>query len=183
MASDMTSYVMKGFKMKISTLLLAASLSVSLSAMAAIPSQAAPVVVEKVQYNGHQGGHRPPPPPRPHPRPDHREYRDRYEDRNNYRYQYDTRDNRPYWGRGYDYRYTPRGYVGRHPYYDTYGDYRHGQVYRHHRDSRYIIHDYHRYGLPAPRAGYRYYRDDNGNVIMAAIAGGIIGMIIGDALN
>lgn len=161
--------------MKTSNILLAAVLAVSFTAVAAIPSQAAPIVAEKVQYYGHSNGHRPPP---PRHRPEHR-----YENRDRYRYQYDTRDNRPYWGRGYDYRYSPRGYVGRYPYYDTYGEYRYGQVYRHHRDSRYIINDYHRYGLPAPRAGYRYYRDDNGNVIMAAIAGGIIGMIIGGALD
>lgn len=168
--------------MKTSNILLAAALAVSFSAVAVIPSMAAPVAVEKVQHYGYQNGYRPALPPRP--RADHRhDDRRHYRDRERYRYQYDTRDTRPYWGGNYGYRYTPRGYVGRYPYYDAYGDYRNGQVYRHHRDSRYIINDYHRYGLPAPRAGYRYYRDDNGNVIMAAIAGGIIGMIIGGALN
>ena len=41
--------------------------------------------------------------------------------------------------------------------------------------------DYGNYGLPAPRRGYRYYRDNNGDIVMAAIAGGIIGLIIGSA--
>lgn len=162
--------------MKTSNILLAAVLAASFTAVAAIPSQAAPIVAEKVQYyGGHPNSRRLPPTPTYRP-----EYR---YDRDYYRYQFDTRDNRPYWGQGYGYRYTPRGYIGRYPFYDTYGEYRYGQVYRHHRDSRYIINDYHRYGLPAPRSGYRYYRDDNGNVIMAAIAGGIIGMIIGGALD
>lgn len=83
----------------------------------------------------------------------------------------------------WDRRYTPRGFYGPHPYFNTYGDYRVGQVYRYHGHRRYEISDYHRYGLPAPRPGYRYYRDDRGNVIMAAIAGGVIGLIIGGVLD
>ena len=46
-----------------------------------------------------------------------------------------------------------------------------------------MITDYRAYHLPPPRAGYRYYRDDNGDVIMAAIATGIIGLIVGGALS
>lgn len=80
-------------------------------------------------------------------------------------------------------RERARGYWGGRPYYDSYGGYRTGQVYRYYGNSRYVISDYHRYGLPAPRPGYRYYRDDNGNVIMAAIAGGVIGLILGGALS
>jgi len=44
------------------------------------------------------------------------------------------------------------------------------------------ISDYGRYGLPAPRRGYRYYRSDNGDIVMAAVASGVIGLIIGGAL-
>jgi Ni/Co efflux regulator RcnB len=46
-----------------------------------------------------------------------------------------------------------------------------------------VISDYGYYGLPAPRRGYRYYRDNNGDVVMAAIATGVIGLIIGGALS
>ena len=42
--------------------------------------------------------------------------------------------------------------------------------------------NYYDYGLPAPRRGYRYYRADNGDIVMVAIASGIIGLIIGGAL-
>lgn len=46
-----------------------------------------------------------------------------------------------------------------------------------------MITDYRAYRLPPPRAGYRYYRDDNGDVVMAAIATGIIGLIVAGALS
>ena len=46
-----------------------------------------------------------------------------------------------------------------------------------------MVNDYGNYGLPAPRQGYRYYRDNNGDIVMATIAGGIIGLIIGSAIG
>lgn len=104
------------------------------------------------------------------------DHRDRRNDRRDYRQH--QRDYR------YDHhRYQPRGYYGSRPYYHDYEGYRQGQVYRHYRDDRYVVRDYRRYDLPAPRQGYRYYRDDNGNVVMAAIAGGVIGLILGGAMN
>lgn len=115
-------------------------------------------------------------------RRDHREYRRedrryRHEDRHEDRRYRDHREFR------YDRRYQPRGYWGARPYFNDYGGYRAGQVYRYHGNSRYYIEDYRRYNLPPPSAGYRYYRDDNGNVVMAAIAGGVIGLILGGAMN
>jgi len=102
-------------------------------------------------------------------RPDRREWnRDR------------DRDGRPdQWDR-YDNRRGPRG--------NAYGYYRNqawrqGQVYPYWRDRGYYISDYRAYRLPPPRPGYRYYRSDNGDVIMAAIASGLIGLVIGGALN
>lgn len=111
----------------------------------------------------------------PHRYEQHRGDRDyRYDPRDRRDYRYDRRDHRR------DYRrYQPRGYYGQRPYYYDYGRYSRGEVYPHYRDSRYIVNDYHRYGLPAPQRGYRYYRSDNGDIVMAAIAGGIIGLIIG----
>lgn len=72
-------------------------------------------------------------------------------------------------------------YYGNNYGYDGYrGEYRTGQRYPHYRDRNYYVSDYGSYGLPAPRQGYRYYRDRNtGDIIMAAVAGGVIGLIIG----
>ncbi len=60
---------------------------------------------------------------------------------------------------------------------------RQGQVYPNYRQRSYVIDNYRAYRLPPPRPGYRYYRSDNGDVVMAAIATGIIGLILGGALN
>jgi Ni/Co efflux regulator RcnB len=98
-------------------------------------------------------------------RPDWREWnRDR--DRDGRRDQYDRWDNR----RGGAYG----GYYNRR--------WRQGQVYPYYRNNGYVVRDYRAYNLPPPRPGYRYYRSDNGDVIMAAIASGVIGLIIGGAL-
>ena len=99
-------------------------------------------------------------------RPDRREWnRDR--DRDGRPDQYDRYDNRR--GYGQSYRGGQR--------------WRQGQVYPHYRSRGYVIDDYRAYRLPPPRQGYRYYRSDNGDVVMAAIATGIIGLIIGGALS
>jgi Ni/Co efflux regulator RcnB len=97
-------------------------------------------------------------------RPDHREWnRDR--DRDGRPDQYDRYDNR----RGGYYRGSGRWQTGqRYPYYNNRG---------------YYISDYRSYRLPPPRPGYRYYRSDNGDIVMAAIASGIIGLVIGSALS
>ena len=63
------------------------------------------------------------------------------------------------------------------------GGYRVGGYYPHYSSSRYWIQDYRAYRLPPPRYGYRYYRDDNGDIVMAAIASGLIGLIIGSSIN
>ena len=88
--------------------------------------------------------------------------------------QYDRRDNRR---DGYR-----DGYRGRGEYRGG-NRWRQGQVYPYYRDRGYYVSDYRRYNLPPPRAGYRYYRSDNGDVVMAAIASGLIGAIIGGALS
>jgi Ni/Co efflux regulator RcnB len=75
-----------------------------------------------------------------------------------------------------------RYYGGQYGYHGYQGRWRSGQRYPHYRDRGYVIEDYRAYNLPPPRRGYRYYRDDNGDVVMAAIASGVIGLIIGGAL-
>ncbi len=116
-------------------------------------------------------------------RPDYREWnRDR--DRDGRPDQYDRRDNRR--GDRWDHRRGDRQfrYYGGGYGWDGYrGRWRQGDRFTHYRNRAYYIDNYSYYGLPAPRPGYRYYRDDNGDVVMAAIASGIIGMIVGGALS
>ena len=108
-------------------------------------------------------------------RPDRAEWnRDR--DRDGRPDQYDRRDNRR------DYR-AHRYYGGSYGYSGYGGTWRTGQRYPYYNNSGYYISDYRAYNLPPPRSGYRYYRSDNGDVVMAAIASGVIGLIIGGALS
>ena len=107
-------------------------------------------------------------------RPDAREWnRDR--DRDGRPDQYDRHDNR----REQSWRY----YGGHYGYNGYHGRWRTGQRYPHYRNRRYVIENYRVYHLPPPRPGYRYYRDDNGDVVMAAVASGMIGLILSGALN
>jgi Ni/Co efflux regulator RcnB len=93
------------------------------------------------------------------------------------------RDDRRDWDRDHDrgdhhWRY----YGGRYGYNGYHGHWRTGQRYPYWRDNRYVVEDWRAYNLPPPRAGYRYYRDDNGDIVMAAIASGVIGLIVGNAI-
>ncbi|QGN55520.1 hypothetical protein GKE62_14120 [Novosphingobium sp. Gsoil 351] len=128
---------------------------------------------------------------------DHNGYDDRYDrDRNGYDDRYDRNrdgyDDRYDRNRdGYDDRYQGRNqrgqqwryYGGNYGYNGYNGRWRTGQRYPYYNQGGYVLNDYGRYGLPAPRHGYRYYRDNNGDVVMAAIASGVIGLIITGALN
>lgn len=58
---------------------------------------------------------------------------------------------------------------------NRYGRYARGQRYR--GDGAYVA-DYRRYGYRAPPRGYRYYRTNQGDVVLAAIATGIIASVI-----
>jgi Ni/Co efflux regulator RcnB len=90
--------------------------------------------------------------------------------------QYDRRDNR----RG---QHRWRYYGGKHGYNGYRGKWRTGQRYSNYRNQRFVISDYRAYDLPPPQRGYRYYRDNSGDIVMAAVATGIIGLIIGGALS
>src|SRR5690554_3604244 len=48
-----------------------------------------------------------------------------------------------------------------------------GYVHHYHRPV-YVIHDYHGYGLRHPPHGYRWVRDDYGDMLLVAIATGLI---------
>jgi len=53
-----------------------------------------------------------------------------------------------------------------------------GQRFDHYRSRSYIVSDYRRHGWRAPPRGYAYYRTDNGDVVLAALATGIIASVI-----
>ncbi len=65
---------------------------------------------------------------------------------------------------GYGYGHGPR--------------YRAGQRFAHYRSPQYRVHNYRSYGWAPPPRGYGYYRADNGDVVMAALATGLIASII-----
>lgn len=110
-------------------------------------------------------------------RPDRVE-RGRDRDRDGRPDQFDRRDNRR---GGQQYRWN--NYGGRYGYNGYRGRWREGQRYTYWNDRRRYINDYRRYNLPPPRNGYRYYRDNNGDIVMAAIGTGIIGLILGSQLG
>lgn len=53
-----------------------------------------------------------------------------------------------------------------------------GQRFDNYRNRGYIVNDYRRYGYHAPPRGYAYYRANNGDVVLAALATGIIASVI-----
>ena len=122
-------------------------------------------------------------------RRDRREFRqDRREDRRDYRREM-RQDRREYrqdvrqyerWQRAQRRYNAPRYYAPSGYAYRSwsYGD-RMPYAYR---DSRYVIHDYNRYGLRAPPRGYQYVRSGN-DVVLAAVAGGLITAVIAGLFN
>ncbi len=72
------------------------------------------------------------------------------------------------------------GYAYGHGYgYDRgYRHWRQGERFDHYRSREYIVYDYRRYGWRPPPRGYAYYRTDSGDVVMAALATGLIASII-----
>jgi Ni/Co efflux regulator RcnB len=71
-----------------------------------------------------------------------------------------------------------RNWGGQNGYNGYHGRWRTGQRFSNWHDRRYYVTDFRSYGLPAPRPGYRYYRDSNGDIVMAAIATGLIASIL-----
>jgi Ni/Co efflux regulator RcnB len=78
----------------------------------------------------------------------------------------------------YGYRY----YGGNYGYQGYQGRWREGRRYPYYRYHGNRIDNWQAYNLPPPRPGYAYYYDPSGDVVMAAIASGIIGLVIGGAL-
>lgn len=71
--------------------------------------------------------------------------------------------------------YAPRGYQTRSW---SYGQ----RMPSYYRTNQYVVHDYHRYGLRAPPHGYHYVRSGN-DVVLAAVAGGLISAVIASLFN
>lgn len=65
---------------------------------------------------------------------------------------------------------------GRPPYGNAYGHRRwaRGQAIPYNYRSSWYIRDYNRYGYRTPPRGYGYYRTDTGDVVLAALATGVI---------
>ena len=112
-----------------------------------------------------------------------REYRDdRRDDRRHYGYRYPAPQNYYYYAPprttyyysqpsyGYGYGYGAPSYYGHR--------WSRGQILPPHY-RRHVVYDYHRYGWGPPPRGYAYYRTDTGDIILAAIATGLILSIIG----
>ncbi|HWQ86393.1 RcnB family protein [Brevundimonas sp.] len=90
--------------------------------------------------------------------------RERHNDwRRGRRDQWRDRYDRPPYGHAYGYRRWHRGAVIPHDY----------------RRSWYVD-DYRRYGWRAPPRGYGYYRTDTGDIVVAAIATGVILSLLND---
>lgn len=110
-------------------------------------------------------------------RDDRRDWRhDRRDDRREYREQVRAYER---WQRAerryYAGRYTPpRGYQVRQWSY--------GQRIPSYYTQGYVVNDYHRYGLRAPPRGYHYVRSGN-DVVLAAVAGGLITAVIAGLFN
>jgi len=90
-------------------------------------------------------------------------------------------DNRRYNG----YNYRGRWYYGPPPAaYRDYADYgyrswrRGDRLPRYYRDRYVVVRDYDRYGYHRPPRGYHYVRDDRGDILLVAIATGVILSII-----
>lgn len=111
-------------------------------------------------------------------REDRREWRqDRREERQEYRQQQRAyarwqQSERRYSAGRY---YAPRGYQVRTW---SYGQ----RMPSYYRSNQYVVNDYGRYGLRHPPRGYHYVRSGN-DVVLAAIAGGLITAVIAGLFN
>ncbi|WP_298742705.1 RcnB family protein [uncultured Brevundimonas sp.] len=76
-----------------------------------------------------------------------------------------------------EHRYGP-------PYGNAWGyreqRWRRGAVIPHHYRRQWYVHDYHRHGWPPPPRGYGYYRTDTGDVLVAALATGVVLSLFND---
>lgn len=106
-------------------------------------------------------------------RHDRHDHRDRHDDRRDDRRHYDNGYREGY----HDARHDDRRY-GYRPGPPPHAWAR-GQRYRdYYRGPVYVVNDYPRYELRRPPRGYHWVRDDRGNMLMVAIATGIIADLV-----
>ncbi len=103
---------------------------------------------------------------------------------------HDRRDDRRHYSNGYregyrDARYNDRRYSDRRYYappprvvYRPYGFERGHRYSNYYGGPVYVVNDYNRYHVRRPPHGHRWIRDDRGNMLMVAIATGIIADIV-----
>jgi Ni/Co efflux regulator RcnB len=105
---------------------------------------------------------------------------DRYnhrDDRRSDRWERNRHNGYSYNGRWY-YGPPPQAYYGRPGFYAGYQPWQRGQYLPRYYRDRYEVVDYRYHHLRAPPRGYHYVRDDRGDIILAAIATGLIASII-----
>jgi Ni/Co efflux regulator RcnB len=113
---------------------------------------------------------------REHRREHRRDWRD---DRRHYRDGYrDGRRSHNYYTPPARYYYAPPAYGYYRPGYSYHAPRYHRGGYLPHGYGRYVVRDYYNYGWAPPPPGYAYYRTDTGDIILAAIATGLILSII-----
>ncbi|MDL5365142.1 RcnB family protein [Xanthomonas sp. NCPPB 2654] len=103
-----------------------------------------------------------------------RDWHDRDRDRDRRWRERERHDDRRYYSQGYrdGYRRRPDVVYYRHPGPPPWAR---GQRYY---GPNYVVYDYDRYQVRRPPYGYRWVRDDRGNLLMVAIASGIIADLV-----
>ncbi len=117
---------------------------------------------------------------RDHDRWDDRRDRDWRDDRRDRRH--DRWDRRHHNGYSYNGRWhygpPPAAYYGRPGFYAGYEPWRRGQYLPRYYRDRYVVVDYRHHHLRPPPRGYHYVRDDRGDIILVAIATGLIASVL-----
>ncbi len=105
--------------------------------------------------------------------------RDRRHDRGRHR-GWDRRQHNGYYlGSRWYYGPPPSAYYNRSDFRPDYRNWRRGdRLPAYYRSNYVVVNDYGRYRLRAPPRGYHYVRDDRGDILLAAIATGIILSVI-----
>jgi Ni/Co efflux regulator RcnB len=90
-----------------------------------------------------------------------------------------SHNNGYYVGNTWHYGAPPAHIQRRHDYRPGWQNWRRGQRLPAYYRSHYaVVSDYRAHHLPPPRRGYHYVRDDTGNILLVAVATGLIASII-----
>jgi Ni/Co efflux regulator RcnB len=112
-------------------------------------------------------------------RDDRNDRRDRRDGRDHRNHRWDNQRHNGYTYNGrWNYGPPPAAYEGRNGYEAGYRNWRRGERLPSYYQSRYRTVDYRREHLRAPPRGYRYVEDDRGDMLLVAIATGVILSVI-----